>query len=127
MPRWPAWLLFAAAAACAYPAVTTDPQSPLGETYTARGQEPGWALTIGKDWIDYSGNYGDKRIRVPRPDPISTINGYLFQTERLDVQINFMRCNDTMSGHGYEHRVMVKADGETFHGCGGARRPDWDV
>jgi uncharacterized membrane protein len=31
-----------------------------------------------------------------------------------------------MSGHGYAHQVMVIADGETYHGCGGDRRTDWD-
>jgi uncharacterized membrane protein len=32
-----------------------------------------------------------------------------------------------MSGHGYEHKVKVIADGETYDGCGGTRRPDWDM
>jgi hypothetical protein len=32
-----------------------------------------------------------------------------------------------MSGHGYEHEVMVIADGTPVRGCGGARRTDWDV
>jgi hypothetical protein len=32
-----------------------------------------------------------------------------------------------MSGKGYEHRVIVTADGQSFSGCGGARRPQWDM
>jgi uncharacterized membrane protein len=31
-----------------------------------------------------------------------------------------------MSGHGYADRVTVIADGETYSGCGGERRTDWD-
>jgi hypothetical protein len=32
-----------------------------------------------------------------------------------------------MSGRGFEHQVLVTADSETFRGCGGERRPDWDM
>jgi hypothetical protein len=31
-----------------------------------------------------------------------------------------------MSGFGFDHQVMVIADGETFKGCGGARKREWD-
>ena len=37
MPRWPAYLMGAFAAACAYPAVTTPP--PAAESHRAAGQE----------------------------------------------------------------------------------------
>jgi uncharacterized membrane protein len=43
------------------------------------------------------------------------------------IDVTYARCNDAMSGHGYEHQVMVAADGETVRGCGGQRRTDWDV
>jgi uncharacterized membrane protein len=32
-----------------------------------------------------------------------------------------------MSGLGFEHRVKVVADGETYEGCGGARKKEWDM
>jgi hypothetical protein len=32
-----------------------------------------------------------------------------------------------MSGRGFEHQVSVTADGQTFAGCGGERRTDWDL
>ncbi len=101
-------------------------QRPSGETYSARGQEPGWALTIANGRIDYTGNYGEKRITVARPDPRTTFNGHRYETERLIVDVTHGRCNDVMSGHGYADQVMVIADGETYRGCGGQRRPDWD-
>ncbi|MDP8994023.1 MAG: hypothetical protein M3N07_03420 [Pseudomonadota bacterium] len=128
MPRWPAWVMFAAAAACAYPAVTSPPPAdPAQEHYEARGQEPGWHLVIHGGRINYTGNYGEKRISVARPDPRPTFNGRRYETPRLTVDISYSRCNDAMSGHGYEHQVMVIADGHTFRGCGGERRPEWDV
>ena len=97
------------------------------ESYSALGQEPGWALKIGGGRIDYTGNYGEKKINVARPDPRPSINGRRYVTERLTVDITYARCNDAMSGFGFEHQVMVIADGETYKGCGGARKKDWDM
>ena len=125
MPRWPAYLMGAFAAACAYPAVTTPP--PAVESYRALGQEPGWTLTIGRGRIDYVGDYGETRISAPQADPRTTSNGRRYEAGRLVVDIVYARCNDAMSGHGYEHQVMVIADGTIVRGCGGARRPDWDA
>ena len=123
LPKWPAGALIALAG-CMQP-VGTVPSS-AQETYTARGQEPGWALTIAGGRIDYLGNYGEKRINVARPDPRTTFNGHRYETSRLTVDITHGRCNDAMSGHGYADQVVVIADGETYRGCGGERRPDWD-
>ncbi|HWT11534.1 MAG TPA: hypothetical protein VN231_02155 [Allosphingosinicella sp.] len=125
MPRWPAYLMGAFAAACAYPAITTPP--PEAESYRALGQEPGWNLTIAGGVMDYVGDYGETRISAPRPEPRTTFNGRRYETERLTVDITYVRCNDAMSGHGYEHQVLVIADGNDVRGCGGERRPDWDV
>ena len=125
MPKWPAYLMAAGAAACAVPAITTPP--PDSEYYRALGQEPGWNVTIQNGEIRYVGDYGETRITVPRPEPRNTFNGRRYETDRLVVDITYSRCNDSMSGHGYEHQVMVIADGTTVRGCGGDRRTDWDV
>ena len=101
--------------------------APDGESYTARGQEPGWLIEIGDGKIDYTGNYGETRIIVPRPEPQPIPNGRRYVTEDLTVEIVYERCNDGMSGHGYQHRVTVTAKGETWRGCGGERRPEWDA
>jgi uncharacterized membrane protein len=128
MPKWPAWILLGLAAACAYPAVTTPPpQTAEGERYEARGNEPGWRVLIANGRIDYTGNYGDKKISVARPDPRPSFNGRRYETDRLTVDVTYSRCNDDMSGQGFEHQVIVTADGETYRGCGGARRTDWDI
>ncbi|MGQ0558195.1 MAG: hypothetical protein ACT4OE_01205 [Sphingosinicella sp.] len=91
------------------------------------GQEPGWNLTISADRIDYLGDYGETRISVRRPDPIARQGGRRFETGRLVIDIVNLRCNDDMSGHGYTDQVTVSADGRTVTGCGGTRRPDWDL
>lgn len=112
------------ASACAPPAPLTGPMS---ETYLARGQEPGWTVTIAAGRIEYSGDYGETRISVARPDPRTTFNGHRYETARLIVDITHGRCNDAMSGHGYADQVSIVADGRSFSGCGGERRPDWDM
>ena len=125
MPKWPAYVMLGAAAACAYPAVTTPP--PLAEIYRARGQEPGWVVMIADGKLDYAGDYGATRITVPRPTPRATVNGYRYETRRLTVDVTHSRCNDAMSGHGYPDPVTVIAAGKRFPGCGGERRSDWDI
>jgi uncharacterized membrane protein len=119
-----------AAANAAIPASDARPApepKAAAEPYTARGQEPGWALKIDKGRIDYQGNYGETLISVASPPPQPTADGRRYATDRLIVVITYKRCNDAMSGHGYEHQVKVTADGQTFDGCGGKRRTDWDM
>jgi heat shock protein HslJ len=128
MPKWPAWILFGAAAACAYPAVTSPPPAdPTLEHYEARGNEPGWHLLIHGGRLEYTGNYGEKKIAIARPDPRPSFNGRRYESQRLTVDVTYSRCNDDMSGFGFEHQVTITADGETYRGCGGERRKDWDL
>ncbi len=114
------------AAACAPGQPLEAPTALARERYEARGQEPGWHLLIHDGRIDYTGNYGEKKISVARPDPRPSFNGLLYETARLSVGVTYSRCNDVMSGHGFEHEVTVIADGKTFNGCGGARKSEWD-
>jgi uncharacterized membrane protein len=97
------------------------------EHYEARGNEPGWRVLIHDGRIDYEGNYGEKKISVARPVPQPSFNGRRYVAPRLSVDLTYSRCNDDMSGHGYEHQVLVIADGESFKGCGGARKKEWDM
>ena len=115
------------AAACASDRPPETASSPSMERYEARGQEPGWHVLIHDGRIDYSGSYGDKKISVARPDPRPSFNGRRYETPRLTVDVTYVRCNDAMSGHGFEHQVGVLADGQSFEGCGGARKPEWDM
>ncbi|HYD37276.1 MAG TPA: hypothetical protein VEA60_06660 [Allosphingosinicella sp.] len=111
----------------AAPAKEATAPAAAEESYAALGQEPGWALRIGGGRIDYSGNYGEKKINVARPEPRPSFNGRRYVTPRLIVDITYVRCNDAMSGFGFEHQVMVIADGETYQGCGGARKKERDM
>ena len=126
MKRIAALLALASLAACAGepPVPASDPTN---ERYEALGQEPGWHVIIHNGLIDYTGDYGEKKITVPRPEPRPSFNGRRYETKRLTIDVTYSRCNDAMSGFGYEHQVMVIADGKTFKGCGGARKSGWDM
>ena len=113
--------------ACTPQPAPNGPPNSAQEHYTARGQEPGWTLTIANGRMEYVGDYGATQIDVPRPEPITAINGHVYRTERLIVSTSHGRCNDAMSGQGYADSVQVIADGKTVKGCGGERRPDWDM
>jgi uncharacterized membrane protein len=120
----PIALLAAGCAAEQPPATASDPSR---EHYEALGQEPGWRILIHGGRIDYTGSYGEKKISVARPDPRPSFNGRRYVTARLTVDVTYSRCNDVMSGFGFEHQVTVTADGETYKGCGGARKAEWDM
>jgi heat shock protein HslJ len=126
MRNFPPLLLLAVPAACATPAPLPEP-GPAQEHYEARGNEPGWSVMIHDGRVDYVGNYRDRKITVPRPDPRPSFNGRRYITPRLTVDVTYVRCNDGMSGRGFEHQVTVTADGQTYKGCGGERRPNWDM
>src|SRR3712207_593866 len=85
-----------AASACTTQPLAFPASDPVGETYIARGQEPGWILTIAGGRIDYVGNYGETRINLARPDPRTTFNGHRYATPRLIVDVTHGRCNDAM-------------------------------
>ena len=113
-------------AGCARPADKV-PDGPPQVEYSALGQEPGWALRIDRERIVYTGDYGDTRIAVARPLALATPTGRRYATPRLTVDITLGRCNDVMSGRGFEDVVVVTAAGRTVRGCGGARVVEFDM
>ena len=120
----------AAAAAPGAPTGTSEPAPGLragAGGYSARGNEPGWQVAIRDGKIDYRAQSGATAIRVDRPTPRPIPNGHRYETARLSLDVAYTRCNDDKSGLGYEHEVIVTADGAAQRGCGGARRADWDI
>lgn len=117
-----------ALAGFAYPAMTTPPpQTAADERYEALGNDPGWTLAIANGEMRYSAGKGSKAIEAERPRPARAADGRRYEARGLVVDISYKRCNDDLSGHGYEHQVTVTAKGRTHRGCGGPRRTDWDV
>ncbi len=99
----------------------------LPEGYQARGQEPGWVLVIDGGRLDYANIDGSKPISVPLPRPTAQPDGLTYATAQLTLRVHYRRCNDVMTGEAFEHEVEVTAAGEKHGGCGGERRPAWDL
>lgn len=102
------------------------PGSPEGGDpvpFKARGNEPGWLLTMTDDRMRLEYAYGTKQAHAPRPQPAATPDGYRYVAaageHELHVRIRERLCTDSMSGMYYPTAVTVQVDGETLSGCGG--------
>lgn len=108
-------LILAPALLLALPvAAPTDAQP-----YRAVGTEPFWSLTIDGSTIRYEA-IGGRVVTVARPRPIVGINGELYRTPRMTVDITHVRCNDGLSDRRYADTVRVQIGRESVSGCGGA-------
>jgi putative lipoprotein len=94
-----------------------------GVRFRAVGQEPGWHLEVERAGaIRFVGDYGERTITTPVPEP--TVTGerteYRAVTEAHDLRVVIDRraCTDAMSGERFAATVMVKVDGDEYHGCG---------
>ncbi|MGD8541994.1 MAG: META domain-containing protein [Desulfobacteraceae bacterium] len=97
----------------------TAPELP----FTARGQEPGWQITIAAEEISLSADYGALQLRMPRPEPEVTAAGIDYRTagdgRSLSVFIQSRICADIATGMPHPYQVRYDLDGETHSGCGG--------
>ncbi len=100
--------------------ILREPELP----FTARGQEPGWLITIDADTIFLNANYGALELRMPKTDPQITPDGFLYRTEtgarRLSVAVRPEICADVATGMPHPYRVRYDLDGKSHAGCGGS-------
>jgi heat shock protein HslJ len=91
--------------------------------FTARGQEPGWMITIDTGGIFLNADFGALKLRMPKTEPQITADGILYRTasdgRRLSVSIEPRICADTATGMPHPYRVRYDLDGEIRSGCGG--------
>jgi heat shock protein HslJ/membrane-bound inhibitor of C-type lysozyme len=94
------------------------PQMPL----TARGNEPGWNLTIGDAEIALVTDYGANRstFRKPAPEASGDATRYVVADANLTITLLERPCADTMSGMFYPLTVTVETPEGVLSGCGGA-------
>lgn len=98
--------------------------SPAAEAiFSARGNQPGWQLTISDAEIALQMDQGQKRVAVPRPEPETTAASRRYSARTPDgdlgVTIFDRTCRDSMSGMPHPHSVSVLVDGRELQGCGG--------
>jgi heat shock protein HslJ/uncharacterized lipoprotein YbaY len=102
--------------------------------FRARGNEPGWNLTMRGEQLDLSLDYGTRAIKAKLPEPVET-NGtrvYSLPEQNLSIRISEHPCSDTMTGMPYPSTVELEIEDQRLSGCGGEPRallegPAWTV
>lgn len=103
--------------------------------WQARGNEPGWTLTLDGAQMVFSYNYGEKTINVAEPAPVEVEGGMTYTASEHGLVATVLNtvCQDDMSGMPYPSTVTVElAEGGSFKGCGGEPEAllagaDWKV
>jgi heat shock protein HslJ len=100
----------------------------------ARGNEPGWNVTIGDAEIELVTGYGATRSTFPKPAPEASGDATRYVVAEADLTITVLErpCADTMSGTFYPLTVTVERPQGVLSGCGGEAAslllgPEWVV
>lgn len=97
-----------------------------GVMFHARGQEPGWTLSLPSDLpeLDLLLDYGERQLTLPyRVTALDNTEGRMqLASGRADtpfeLHLEAGACFDSMSGEPFPTRVTLSIDGETYRGCG---------
>lgn len=91
--------------------------------FTARGNEPGWLMTVNKEQLELITHYGEHAVTASLTAATRIEPGQLidFATEdgKLTLHIEAKICRDSMSGTPFPYTVTIKTQQETLTGCGG--------
>jgi len=91
--------------------------------FTARGQEPGWMITMDTGTISLNADFGALQLRFPRTAPQVSADGIRYRTEadgrRLSVWVQPRICADSATGMPHPYQVRYELDGKGHPGCGG--------
>lgn len=119
-------LLSALAASCALAGCTRigndeglSSTSPVVVNYKALGHEPGWALSLNDGYLDYSGDYGETRIKERFGGPMQENGRIRYQSANVRVLVESIGCADSAVNRNYRDKVTVEAKGKRVTGCGG--------
>jgi uncharacterized membrane protein len=86
----------------------------------ARGQEPGWTLSIEEGRFRYLGDYGATEIEGPLTPPEATPAGLRFAlAPDLTATVSDKICRDAATGMPYPASVTLVHEGPPLAGCAG--------
>ncbi|MEQ9260604.1 MAG: META domain-containing protein [Roseovarius sp.] len=91
------------------------------ERYTARGNEPGWHVTIGEEEIELVADYGEITHRAPRPEVQVMPGAYVFDIPAAEAVLKLEErlCHDSATGMPYPHAALLEMGERVLVGCGG--------
>ena len=89
--------------------------------FRARGNEPGWMVTIADGRIAFSLAYGARSVGAPLPaaELVDGATVYRLADENLTLSIEDRLCQDTMTGMPYPASVTLETADGPLSGCGG--------
>src|SRR6056297_285090 len=92
------------------------------QTYRARGNEPGWYVSIGESEVELVADYGELTRSAPRPDPEVVPGAYVFDMPEIGARLTLedRLCRDDATGMPHPHRAALELDDRVLNGCGGA-------
>ena len=98
-----------------------EPQVSVPANWTARGQEPGWLLTIKEGTADFTYDYGAQTYSALLPQPEAIEGGFEYADGPGGLAITALSkvCADSATGVPYPDTVTVSMGGEVYQGCGG--------
>lgn len=114
------------------PAAAPAAESGTG-TWTARGNEPGWTITLDGTTLSYVYAYGEGQYEAPQPEAEAVEGGKRYSTADgvLAVTVLDKICADDMSGMPYPQTVTVQMEDARVQGCGGKTKDliegEWEV
>ena len=100
---------------------TGDLETGGAKTWTARGNEPGWTVTLDGTTLTYIYAYGEGQYEAPQPEAETIEGGKRYATADgvLSVTVLDQVCADDMSGMPYPQTVSVQMEDARVQGCGG--------
>ncbi len=103
------------------PPPKAEERSPASPSYTARGNEPFWNVSIDGQAIVFRA-LGQEAVTYPYHPARNTGKQKIFesQAEGSRIRITFAEesCMDSMSGERFAYTVTMEKDGKVFKGCG---------
>lgn len=98
------------------PAMADDTALPL--PLTARGNEPGWSVTLTAEGSRYTDMDG-AALEAPFAPPRAEDGGWSADTAAGPLRLTHAICRDTMTGMPYPYAATLERDGGTLTGCAG--------
>lgn len=103
------------------PEAVEPARAEAGGRWTARGNEPGWTLTLDETKLTYVYGYGEGRYEADRPAAETVDGGRRYTTADGAVSVTVLDkvCADDMTGMPYPQTVTVQMEDARVNGCGG--------
>ncbi|RXV58931.1 hypothetical protein C6W92_16005 [Roseovarius sp. A46] len=94
---------------------------PAERPYRARGNEPGWYVSLDGQTAEIVADYGEITREAPRPEARAMPGGYEFDLSGADARLRVEEhlCHDDATGMPYPDTAYLALGDRELRGCGG--------